>query len=395
MKQMSKTPPKASAILPIIVLAQFACTSLWFAGNAVSRDLVVLYQLGDGTPGHLTSAVQFGFISGTLVFALLGVSDRFPPSRVFMVCALLGATANLLVLLPDQGLTSLLVIRFATGFFLAGIYPVGMKIASDYHEKGLGKALGFLVGALVLGTAFPHLIKSIGQGLSWQIVFICTSTISALGGIFLFLTVPDGPFRKPSVKIDLLVSLEVFKKKDFRRAAFGYFGHMWELYAFWAFVPIVFSLYQDSHPLTTLNVSFLSFIVIGAGAFSCIAGGYISAARGSKFVAQMALTISGLCCLLSPFGYQLPFALFIVFLLIWGASVVADSPQFSTLVAQSAPKENTGTALTIVNCLGFSITIFSIEVVQWLMHYGSPTLALLALAPGPVLGVLATVRKNK
>jgi MFS family permease len=392
--QKSKTSPKASAILPIIVLAQFACTSLWFAGNAVSKDLVDLYQLGDGTLGHLTSAVQFGFISGTLVFALLGVSDRFSPSRVFMACALLGATANLLVLLPNQQLASLLIIRFATGFFLAGIYPVGMKIASDYHEKGLGKALGFLVGALVLGTAFPHLIKSIGQGLSWQIVFICTSTISALGGVLLFLTVPDGPFRKPSVKIDLLVSIEVFRKKDFRRAAFGYFGHMWELYAFWAFVPVVLTLYKESHPLTQSNTSLFSFVIIGAGAFSCIAGGYISAARGSKFVARMALTISGMCCILSPLSYQLPFALFIVFLLIWGASVVADSPQFSTLVAQSAPKENSGTALTIVNCIGFSITIFSIEVVQWLMHHGSPSLALLALAPGPILGVLVTMRKS-
>jgi MFS family permease len=394
MMQMSKTSPEASAILPIIVLAQFACTSLWFAGNAVSKDLVDLYQLGEGTLGHLTSAVQFGFISGTLVFALLGVSDRFSPSRVFMACALLGATANLLVLLPNQQLASLLIIRFATGFFLAGIYPVGMKIASDYHEKGLGKALGFLVGALVLGTAFPHLIKSIGQGLSWQIVFICTSTISALGGVLLFLAVPDGPFRKPSVKIDLLVSLEVFRKKDFRRAAFGYFGHMWELYAFWAFVPVVVTLYKEGHPLIQSNTSLFSFVIIGAGAFSCIAGGYISAARGSKFVARMALTISGLCCLLSPFGYQLSFPLFIAFLLIWGTSVVADSPQFSTLVAQSAPKENTGTALTIVNCIGFSITIFSIEVVQWLMHYGSPSLALLALAPGPILGVLITMRKS-
>jgi MFS family permease len=299
-----------------------------------------------------------------------------------------------LVLLPNQQLASLLIIRFATGFFLAGIYPVGMKIASDYHEKGLGKALGFLVGALVLGTAFPHLIKSIGQGLSWQIVFICTSTISALGGVLLFLAVPDGPFRKPSVKIDLLVSLEVFRKKDFRRAAFGYFGHMWELYAFWAFVPVVVTLYKEGHPLIQSNTSLFSFVIIGAGAFSCIAGGYISAARGSKFVARMALTISGLCCLLSPFGYQLSFPLFIAFLLIWGTSVVADSPQFSTLVAQSAPKENTGTALTIVNCIGFSITIFSIEVVQWLMHYGSPSLALLALAPGPILGVLITMRKS-
>ncbi len=390
---MTKSLPSADKVLPIIVLTQFACTSLWFAGNAVSQDLVWVYQLGEGTLGHLTSSVQFGFISGTLVFALLGISDRISPSRVFMLCAFLGAGANLLALLPSQTLFSLILIRFSTGFFLAGIYPVGMKIASDYHEKGLGKALGYLVGALVLGTAFPHLIKSFGQSLSWPVVFILTSVISALGGLVMFLFVPDGPFRRKSLQLNLRASFDVFKKKDFRQAAFGYFGHMWELYTFWAFIPIMLALYRDSWPQTDFNISLLSFLIIGVGSASCVLGGYVSAIKGSKWVAGTSLTVSGACCLLSPFGYQLPFPLFILFLLIWSTTVIADSPQFSTLVAQSAPKENTGTALTIVNCIGFSITIFSIETIQWLFHHVEPSMALLALAPGPALGIWSILRK--
>ena len=391
MTMQSRTSAK---VLPVIVIAQFACTSMWLAGNAVSQELVAAYQLGTGTLGHLTSSVQFGFISGTLLFALLGISDRFSPSRVFMVCALLGGLANLAVLLPSQSLFSLLVIRFGAGFFLAGVYPVGMKIAADYHEQGLGKALGYLVGALVLGTAFPHLIKGLGQGLAWQSVFIFTSCISMAGGLLLYFTVPDGPFRRKSHSIELGASFQVFRKPDFRRAAFGYFGHMWELYTFWAFVPIVISLYASMKPSLTVNSSLLSFFIIASGSVACVAGGYIAANRGSASVARTALIISGLCCLASPFFYQLPPFAFVLAMLVWGTMVVADSPQFSTLVARSAPKENTGTALTIVNCIGFSITIISIEAIQWAMQLADPRLVLLALAPGPVFGVWSMTQKE-
>ena len=152
-------PPKR--ILPIIVISQFCCTSLWFAGNGVMRDLVANFNLNQSALGHLTSAVQFGFISGTLVFALLTIADRYSPSKVFLFSALLGATCNVLMIGSYNNFSSLLLFRFLTGFFLAGIYPVGMKIAADYYDKGLGKSLGFLVGALVLGTALPHLLKDL------------------------------------------------------------------------------------------------------------------------------------------------------------------------------------------------------------------------------------------
>ncbi|MEM1357654.1 MAG: MFS transporter, partial [Bacteroidota bacterium] len=186
----------ARYVLPIIVLAQFCCTSVWFAGNAVMEELLSTYNLPASTLGHLTSAIQFGFICGTLVFAVLAVADRFSPSRVFLFSAFAAAGLNLSPLLSDNTAVTLLAGRFFTGFFLAGIYPVGMKIAADHFDRGLGKSLGFLVGALVLGTAFPHLLRGFGEVLPWRGVFLLTSAAATIGGIAIGCLVPDGPYRK-------------------------------------------------------------------------------------------------------------------------------------------------------------------------------------------------------
>lgn len=237
-------------ILPIIVFSQFCCTSLWFAGNGVMTDLIATFDLHENALGHLTSAVQFGFISGTLVFALLTISDRFSPSKVFFFCALIASLFNLVTILESNSLFLLLVFKYFTGFFLAGIYPVGMKIAADYYNKGLGKSLGYLVGALVMGTAFPHLLKGLSYTFSWQTLIVFITLIAIIGGI-LILFVPNGPYRNPSQKLKLNAWLENFRHPKFRSAAFGYFGHMWELYAFWAFVPVILIFYKENHPVST------------------------------------------------------------------------------------------------------------------------------------------------
>ena len=195
--------------LPIIVVSQFFCTSLWFAGNAIIPDLIIKFHLDQSYLAHLTSAVQFGFISGTFIFALLTISDRFSPSLVFFISALLTAVFNLGISIDKIDPKTILSIRFFTGFFLAGIYPVGMKIASDYYEKGLGKSLGFLVGALVLGTAFPHLLKSISVQFLWKYVIFSTSALAVLGGLAIFLLVPDGPYRKPGQGLNLSFSKRI------------------------------------------------------------------------------------------------------------------------------------------------------------------------------------------
>lgn len=380
-------------ILLIIVVSQFCCTSLWFSGNAIITDLVDAFQLMDGALGHLTSAVQFGFIIGTLVFAILTIADRFPPSKVFFMSAITAALCNLGNILDSNNFMSLLSFRFLTGFFLAGIYPVGMKIAADYFQKGLGKSLGFLVGALVLGTAFPHLLKNVTGELPWRMIVIITSGIAAIGGLLMLLGVPNGPYRTSNKSLNFKVFFKVFKNRNFRSAAFGYFGHMWELYAFWAFVPIMLTTYANLHPHTSFNIPLLSFIIIALGSFACIIGGYVSQTFGTKKIAVLALTMSCLCCLLSPlFFYINSSTLFIGFLIFWGLVVIADSPLFSTLVAQNTEAENKGTALTIVNCIGFSITIISIQLITNLNEVLDPIYIYTILAIGPILGLISLNR---
>lgn len=387
---------RIKTILPIIVVAQFCCTSLWFASNAVMSDLVINFGLTESAIGHLTSAVQFGFILGTLVFAVLAIADRFSPSKVFLISALLGAVCNLGILWEDNTLTTMLSIRFLTGFFLAGIYPVGMKIAADYFDKGLGKSLGFLVGALVIGTAFPHLLKGLTNVFPWKLVIITTSSLAVLGGLMISLLVPDGPYRKQSQGINLSAFFGIFRNQNLRSAAFGYFGHMWELYAFWAFTPLMLKTYSDLHPETAFNIPILSFLIIGIGGLACIFSGYLSQSFGAKRIAFISLLLSCTCCLVFPFLFTVQSAtLFIAFLLFWGMVVVADSPLLSTLVAQNAPAEIKGTALTIVNSIGFAITIISIQLISGLKTLTDTNYIYICLAIGPILGLLALSKKTE
>lgn len=383
------------AILLIIVIAQFLCTSLWFAGNGVMQDLTSNFGFPENALGYLTSAVQFGFIIGTLISAILSIADRYAPSKVFFVCAILGAIFNFGITWQGNTLISMLLFRFLTGFFLAGIYPVGMKIAADYFEKGLGKSLGFLIGALVLGTAFPHLLKEIKGLLPWEVVLISTSFLAILGGVLMLLLVPNGPFCKPSQQVNFSAIRKIFQKPNFRSAAFGYFGHMWELYAFWTFVPIILQIYSETHSLETFNISLLSFVIIGAGSFSCIIAGYFAQAIGVKKVAFIALLLSCICCIISPFMFSINIPLiFFSFLIFWGMVVIADSPMFSTLVAQNAPSELKGTALTIVNSIGFFTTIISIQLINQLKTLTDSSSIFIVLAIGPIFGLLAILKKN-
>ena len=389
--QESKPNIIPSHILPVIVLSQFAGTSLWFAGNAVLSDLQTYLHLEGNILGLITSSVQLGFISGTLIFAFFAISDLFSPRKIFLFCALSGALANLGIYFFATGLYSLLFLRFITGFFLAGIYPIGMKIAAGWYHKGLGKAIGFLVGALVLGTAFPHLLKSLGKTLPWQSVIWTVSGVAASGGILMYLSVKDGPYISKGATFDPKALFKMFGVKDFRAAAFGYFGHMWELYAFWAFVPWMIEFYLNKQGIVS-NISLWAFIIIAIGAIGCTVGGIISQYVGSARVAFVQLTVSGLCCLFSPWIYSLSPVLFLAFLIIWGITVVGDSPQFSALTAQTAPKALVGSALTIVNCIGFSITIFSIQLISFLLLHLSPEYVFLILVIGPVFGLISLIR---
>lgn len=383
-------------ILPTIVIAQFLCTSLWFAGNAIMVDIVKQYHIEPSFLAHLTSAVQFGFIIGTLLFAIFSISDRFSPSLVFFGCAIVAACINLAISIDELNISSLITLRFATGFFLAGIYPVGMKIASDYYQKGLGKSLGFLVGALVLGTAFPHLLKSIAF-FSWKYVIFATSGLAVFGGLAIFKLIPDGPYRQAGQQLRWSAFLKGFKHSQFKAAAFGYFGHMWELYAFWVFVPVILENYKSQHPTFHYNTALLSFLIIAIGSISCVFSGVISQRFGVKKTAIVALSLSCTCCLLSPFLLNINSSLaLLIFLFIWSIVVIADSPLFSTLIAQNADPQTKGTSLTIVNCIGFAITIISIQLISVLQSSQNINYIFVLLAIGPILGLIALLRiKNK
>jgi MFS family permease len=368
----------------VIVLSQFAGGSLWFAGNAVLGDLQLALGLPDAALGWITSAVQLGFIAGTLAFAFFAISDIASPRLVFFLCALAGAAANAASYLLAQGLASLLVLRFATGFFLAGIYPVGMKIAAGWYRDDLGKALGFLIGALVLGTAFPHLLKALGTALPAQQIMLGVSALAVAGGAAMFALVPDGPYLSRGARFDPRALASVFREPRFRASAFGYFGHMWELYALWAFLPLVIAAHAAGLP-----VSAWTFAVIAVGTLGCIAGGLLSLRLGSARVAFAQLSASGVCCLLSPLLFHAPTPLFLAFLLFWGVVVAGDSPQFSALNAASAPRELVGSALTIANCIGFAITIGSIELLNAAAGTLGAQWLLMLLAPGPTFGLAA------
>lgn len=383
-------------VLPTIVLSQFLCTTLWFVGNAVMPDVIAIYGLDPLFFATQTSAVQLGFISGTLLFALLSVADRFSPSRVFFLSAVAAAACNLGLLVSGNASWSILLLRALTGFFLAGIYPVGMKIAADHFDKGLGKSLGYLVGALVLGTAFPHLLRGYLSAFPWEYIITTSSCLALLGGALILLLVPDGPYRKQAGKVDLSAAATIFRVPGFRSAAFGYFGHMWELYAFWSFVPLWLATYRDQHGFTDWPVAALSFVVIGIGCFSCIGAGYLSSVIGERMTAAVALAASGACCLLSPLFIQISTPMiFLGILIFWGIMVVADSPMFSTLIARNTDPLQRGTALTLTNCIGFAITIASIETISWLTDRVAARYLFLFLAIGPVLGLLALFRGSR
>jgi DHA1 family inner membrane transport protein len=375
-------------VLPLIVLSQFAGTSLWFAVNAVMPDLQQAWGLPATAVGTLTSAVQLGFVAGTLVFALLMVADRFSPSRVFMVCALLGALANAATVWVNGSLGTLLALRFAVGFLLAGIYPVGMKIAASWYRQGLGAAMGVLIGALVLGTALPHGLRAlVGEGgnsllPSWQSVVLGVSLLAALGGLATGIFVPDSPWLQRGARITPAALRLIWQDRKLRASVFGYFGHMWELYTFFVLVPLIVGLrFMGSAQ------SAASFFIIGAGFIGCVGGGLLVRHWGSARVAQWQLSTSGTCCLLAPLMLLAPDALFLAWLLLWGLTVSGDSPQFSTLTAQNAPPAVVGSVLTFVNCLGFAISVLSIELFVAALPHVPLAVLLPLLGLGPAVGL--------
>lgn len=388
--------------LAVVVVAQCLGTSLWFSPAGAAAGLMARWQLDASGFAWLLAATQLGFIAGTLLLALTGAADRWPASRVFAASCAVGACANASIVLPDLGATTAWWVRMLVGVCLAGIYPLGMKLVVQWVGGKPALALAWLVAMLTLGTAMPHALRAFGVAWPWEHVLIGASLLALAGGLAVA-TVGDGRFT-PQAGAALRLSTHdlraLVRIPALRASAGGYFGHMWELYAFWAVVPMLCAallfgadapqavIGADVAPSVPAWLAWLPALVIGVGALGCLVGGYLARAVGSAPVAFWALAGSGLICLVFPFVPHSLMWLKLCLLLLWGALVVADSPQFSALSSQAAPPQLLGMALVLQNGLGFLISVLSIVLLGALLaRWGEPALWL--LVPGPLWGAWA------
>lgn len=379
----------------LIVVSQVAALSCWFSASAVSSSLQSALEIGDLGIVLLASSVQLGFVFGATTSALLNLPDRLPPHLLYGVSALIASGCTALVALAARDMATAVVLRFMTGVALAGVYPVGMKLMASWAPAWQrGRALGLLVGGLTLGSAVPQLIRGF-ENLPWQGVLLTASLITAVGGVIVLAGVRSGPsFDAPAVRFDPRVALRMFQDPRPRLANLGYLGHMWELYALWTWLPVfVFHSQQAQGGSTGSAVNILSFFSIGvAGVLGCLAGGWAADRFGRPAAAATALAVSGTCCVLSPLAFGQPLPWLAVLLLVWGASVIADSGVFSTALSESVDRGYVGTALTVQTAAGFLLTIVSIHLIPILAGWVGWQFALVVLGLGPAVGVRAMVR---
>ena len=364
----------------------------WFSATAVVPQLREEWGISSTAAAWLTIAVQLGFVGGALLSSVLNLADVHSPRTVILVGAAGAAAANSLLAVVE-GPALAVPLRFATGFFLAGVYPPALKLMATWFRAGRGTALGVLVGALTVGSAAPHLVNGLG-GLDWRLVVYVTSALTLAGGVVARVAVPEGPFPFPRATFDPRQARLVFANRAVRLASFGYFGHMWELYAMWAWFVVFFSHLEERARGGRIDESaaFASFAVIAVGGLGCWVGGVLGDRWGRAETTSLMMVVSGSCALLIGLLVGSPPWLVLLVALVWGFAVVADSAQFSTLVTEASDQAYVGTALTLQLALGFTLTVATIWLIPLVVDFVGWRWAFAFLAPGPALGTLAMLR---